>query len=94
MKKYSTILLNIKTMETCCVSCKKNAATKNSSLRKTKPNRLMLLSNWALRGKKKLMFIMAVYRNELETACFSHDQAHSDNKDLDKRTILDKIGYR
>ena len=36
-------------METYCVSCKKN---KNSSVRKTKQNRLMLLSNSAVCGKK------------------------------------------
>ena len=34
----------IKTMETYCVSYKKNTANKNSSVRKTKENRLMLLS--------------------------------------------------
>ena len=32
-------------METYCVSCKKNIANKNSSVRKTKQNRLILLSN-------------------------------------------------
>ena len=39
-------------METYCVSCKKNIANENSSFRKTKQNRLMLLSNCALCGKK------------------------------------------
>ena len=32
-----------------------------------------------------------LYRNELEKACFAHDAAYSDSKDLAKRTILDKI---
>ena len=32
-------------METDCVSCKKKTANKNSSVRKSKQNRLMLLSN-------------------------------------------------
>ena len=32
-----------------------------------------------------------LYRNELEKACFAHDAAYSDNKDLAKRTISDKI---
>ena len=39
-------------METYSVSCKKNTANKNLSVRKTKQNRLMLLSNCAVRGKK------------------------------------------
>ena len=32
-----------------------------------------------------------LYRNELGKACFSHDAAYSDSKDLAKRTISDKI---
>ena len=44
-------------METYCVSCKKNSENENSSVRKTKQNRLMLLSNYAVCGKKKLTFI-------------------------------------
>ena len=39
-------------METYCVSCKKNTANKNSSVRKTKENRLMILSNCPIYGKK------------------------------------------
>ena len=39
-------------METNCVSCKENAGNKNSSVRITKQNRLMLLSNFAVCGKK------------------------------------------
>ena len=35
----------IKTMETSCTSCKKNNANRNSSVRRTKENRLMLASN-------------------------------------------------
>ena len=44
-------------METSCVSYKKNTANENSSARKTKQNRLMLLSNFAICGKKKSTFI-------------------------------------
>ena len=44
-------------METYCVSCKKNNANENSSVRKTKQNRLMLLSNCAICGNKNLTFI-------------------------------------
>ena len=44
-------------METYCVSCKKNTANKNSSVRKTKQNKLMLLSNCTVCGKKMLTFI-------------------------------------
>ena len=32
-----------------------------------------------------------VYKNELDKACFIHDAAYSDNKDLTKRTVADKI---
>ena len=34
-------------METYCISCKKTTANENSSIRKTKRTRLMLLSNGA-----------------------------------------------
>ena len=44
-------------METYCVSCKKNTENENSNVRKTKQNRLMLLSNCAVCGKKKSTFI-------------------------------------
>ena len=44
-------------MKTYCVSCKKDTKNKNSSVRKTKQNRLMLLSNCAICGKKKSAFI-------------------------------------
>ena len=44
-------------METYCVSYKKNSENENSRVRKTKQNRLMLLSNYAVCGKKKLTFI-------------------------------------
>ena len=40
-------------METYRVSCKKKTANKNSSVRKTKQNRLMILSNCGVCGKKK-----------------------------------------
>ena len=44
-------------METYCVSCKKYTANENSSVRKTKQNRLMLLSNCTVCSKKKSTFI-------------------------------------
>ena len=44
-------------METYSVSCEKHTANKNSSVRKTNQNRLMLLSNCAICGKKKSAFI-------------------------------------
>ena len=31
-----------------------------------------------------------VFKNELDKACFIHDAAYSDSKDLTKRTIVDK----
>ena len=44
-------------METYCISCKKYTANENSSVRKNKQHRLMLLSNCIICGKKKLTFI-------------------------------------
>ena len=44
-------------METYCVSCKKYTTNEHSSVRKTKPNRLMILSNCTSCGKKKSTFI-------------------------------------
>ena len=32
-----------------------------------------------------------IYKNELDKACFQHDMAYGDFKDLAKRTIADKI---
>ena len=32
-----------------------------------------------------------IYINELDKACFTHDVAYSDSKDLTKRTVADKI---
>ena len=46
-----------KTMETYCISCEKITANKNSIARRTKQNRLMILSNCATCGKKKSTFI-------------------------------------
>ena len=44
-------------METYCVNCKKNTASKNSNVRKTKQNRFMILSNCVIGGKKKSTFV-------------------------------------
>ena len=44
-------------METYCVSCKKYTSNENSNFRKNKQNRLMLLSNCAICGKRKSTFI-------------------------------------
>ena len=32
-----------------------------------------------------------LYKNELDKACFAHDAAYSDSKDLAKKTISDKV---
>ena len=32
-----------------------------------------------------------IYKNELDKACFVHDAAYSDSKDLTKRTVAGKI---
>ena len=44
-------------MKTYCVRCKKYSVNEISNVRKTKQNRLMLLSNCAICGKKNLTFI-------------------------------------
>ena len=44
-------------MDTYSVSCKKNTANKNSNVRRTKQNKLILVSNCAVCGKKKSKFI-------------------------------------
>ena len=44
-------------MEICCVSCKKNTANKNSSGRRTKQNRSMLLSNCGIFPERKSRFV-------------------------------------
>ena len=43
-------------METYCVSCEKYTVNKNSCVSKTKQNRLMLLLNCTICGKKKVNF--------------------------------------
>ena len=57
IKNPQSALEYTKTMETYSVSCNKNTANKNSTVRKTKQNRLMLLSNCAASGKKNSRFI-------------------------------------
>ena len=47
----------IKTTETYCVSCKKYSANESSSVKKTNQNRLMLLLNCPICGKKISTFI-------------------------------------
>ena len=32
-----------------------------------------------------------IYRNELDEACFQHDMAYGDFKDLARRTVSDKV---
>ena len=43
-------------MKTCCVSCKKYTEIENSNVRRTKQNKLMLLSNCAVCDKKNQLF--------------------------------------
>ena len=39
----------------------------------------------------KTIKLKHLYRNELDKACFAHDAAYSDSKDVAKRTTLEKI---
>ena len=52
-------------METYCVSCKKNTTSKYSSVRRTKQNTLMLLSEYAICSKEKSIFIKTQEASEL-----------------------------
>ena len=56
----------MKTIATYSISCKKNTANKNSTVRRTKQKRLMLVSNCAVCGKKKLMLIINQGTSRLE----------------------------
>ena len=53
-------------METYYASCKKNAVNENASVRRTKQNRLMLVSNCVICGKKRLRFIKNQETSRLE----------------------------
>ena len=55
INKTSTFcrIFNKKTMEMCRVPCKANVMNKNCSIKKTKSNRLMNVSNCATYSKKK-----------------------------------------
>ena len=57
--KYSEIKKEIKnsTVDMYFFTCKKYAANKNSSARKTKQSRFMLISNCVVCGKKKSIFV-------------------------------------
>ena len=53
-------------METYCLSFKKNNANENSNVRRTKQNRLMLVSNCAACGETKSRFIKNQETSRLE----------------------------
>ena len=41
--------------------------------------------------KKQEIPVIYIYKNELDKACFQHDMAYGDFKDLAKRTAADKV---
>ena len=53
-------------MEMYCISCKKNTANKNSSVRRNKQNRLMFASICTVYDKKKSRFIKNQEASTLE----------------------------
>ena len=53
-------------MQTYCVSCKKNTANQNPSVRRTKQNMLILVSNCAACRNKKSSFIKNLEASRLE----------------------------
>ena len=40
---------------------------------------------------KETGYLQNIYQNELDKACFEHEMAYGDFKDLDRRTASDKI---
>ena len=58
--KKILILLHIKAVETYCVSRNKNTANKKSSVRKSKQNRLTLVSNCAICGKERTEILLKI----------------------------------
>ena len=51
----------------------------------------LLNINKEFKSFKKLVIQTIYTKNELDKACFAHDAAYSDSKDLIKRTVADKI---
>ena len=55
---------------------------------------LIVLADLLLDIKKELKYLNKqryIYRNELDKACFQHDSAYADHKDLINRTEVDKV---
>ena len=51
----------------------------------------LLNMNKEFKSLKKLETQTIYIKNELDKACFVHDAAYSNSKDLTKRTVADKI---
>ena len=51
----------------------------------------LLNINKRIQKFKETGYTNYIYKNELDKACFAHDAAYSDSKDLTKRTVADKI---
>ena len=67
-------------MKKSCVSCKKKILNTSSSVRRTKENRLMLISNKhveRLQKFKETDDLNCIYKKALNKACFVHDVAHA-----------------
>ena len=56
-----------------------------------------MLSDQSLENKKKIQTLKEtgdsryIYQKELDKACFQHDMACGDFKDLPRRTVLDQV---
>ena len=46
---------------------------------------------WRIKKFRETGNLKHLYRNELDKACFAHDAAYPDSKDLAKRTISNKV---
>ena len=49
------------------------------------------MNNERIQNFKQTRNLRYIYRNELDKACFQHDMAYGDFKDLAKRTAADKV---
>ena len=50
-----------------------------------------MLVDHLLKTKKETGDTNYIYKNKLDKACFQHDMAHGDFKDLARRTVSDKV---
>ena len=80
-------------MDTYCIICKSNTANEIPSVRKTQYSACGPFAKGPERIQtfRETGNLKHLHRNKLDKACFAHDAAYSDSKDIVKRTISDII---